>query len=139
LARANSKLAFVVCIQLFLSQFVLHDQCLIQVKGGHIVVAGVNSTTGILVDMVLFNLIYYNPRKGFVDVSDGQKWDNVYTALAAYNVHVNGVTTCTSVGVAGFNLGGGYRNKTNQYGLAIDKIEVINIVLPMGEIVRANE
>jgi FAD/FMN-containing dehydrogenase len=77
------------------------------------VVPGFNSTTGILVNMVLFNQIYYNPRTGFVDVGAGQKWDDVYTALAAYNVNVNGATTCTGIGVAGFNLGGGYGNKTN--------------------------
>jgi FAD/FMN-containing dehydrogenase len=74
-----------------------------------------------------------------VDVGPGQIWDNVSTTLVNYhNVNVNGATTCKNVGVAGFNLGGGYGNKSNQFGLAIDNIQAMDVVLPSGDIVTAN-
>jgi len=89
--------------------------------------------------MALFNQINYNETTSFVDVGPGQIWDNVSTKLVnSYNVNVNGATTCKNVGVGGFLLGGGYGNKTNQFGLAIDNIQAMNVVQPNGEIVTAN-
>jgi FAD/FMN-containing dehydrogenase len=89
--------------------------------------------------MVLFNQISYNPTTTFVDVGAGQIWDNVSKTLVNnYNVNVNGATTCPNVGVSGFNLGGGYGNKSNQFGLAIDNIQSIDAVLPGGDIVTAS-
>jgi hypothetical protein len=88
--------------------------------------------------MALFNQINYNPTTTFVDVGPGQIWDNVYQKLEYYKVNVNGATTCQGVGVAGFNLGGGYGNKTNQFGLAIDNIQEIQAVLPTGEILSVD-
>ena len=87
--------------------------------------------------MALFSQIDYNATTTFVDVGPGQNWDEVYKTLAPHNVNVNGATTCRGVGVAGFNLGGGYGNKTNQYGLAIDNIHAIHVVLPTGQHVTA--
>lgn len=89
--------------------------------------------------MVLFNDIIYHPKTTLVDVGPGSTWDEVYTALVTpFHVNVAGATTCQGVGVAGFNLGGGYGNKTNQYGLAIDNIKAIDVVLPTGEFVTAD-
>lgn len=89
--------------------------------------------------MALFNQINYNEATGFVDVGPGQIWDNVSTTLVnKYKVNVNGATTCKNVGVAGFNLGGGYGNKSNQFGLAIDNIQAMDVVLPAGDIVTAS-
>lgn len=88
--------------------------------------------------MALFNQICYDPKTTFVDVGPGSTWDDVYAKLKPLCVNVAGATTCPGVGVAGFNLGGGYGNKTNQYGLAIDNIQAIDAVLPTGKIVTAN-
>jgi FAD/FMN-containing dehydrogenase len=89
--------------------------------------------------MALFNQINYNTTTSFVDVGPAQIWDNVSNYLVDnYKVNVNGATTCKGVGVGGFNLGGGYGNKSNQFGLAIDNIQAIEVVLPTGEIVTAN-
>jgi hypothetical protein len=107
--------------------------------GGHTAVPGFNSTNGgILVDMKLFTDVKYDQSTTLVDVGPGLTWDEVYAALKPYGVNVAGATTCPGVGVAGFNLGGGYGNKTNQYGLAIDNIVAIEVVLPDGTIVQAN-
>src|ERR1700723_3887492 len=112
-----------------------------QVKGGgHIAVPGFNSTTGVLIDLMQFNHINYIQATTFVDVGPGQNWDAVSTYLITwYGVNVNGATTCSGVGVAGFNLGGGYGNKTNQFGLAIDNIQSMVVALPTGDIVTADE
>jgi len=108
--------------------------------GGHIAVPGFNSTTGVLIDLMQFNHINYIQATTFVDVGPGQNWDAVSTYLITwYGVNVNGATTCSGVGVAGFNLGGGYGNKTNQFGLAIDNIQSMVVALPTGDIVTADE
>jgi len=88
--------------------------------------------------MKQFDQINYDETTTSVDVGPGQNWDAVSKHLASYGVNVNGATTCSGVGVAGFNLGGGYGNKTNQYGLAIDNIQSMIVVLPTGNLVRAD-
>lgn len=47
--------------------------------------------------------------------------------------------TCPNVGLSGFVLGGGYGFWARKFGLAIDSLESVDIVLPNGELVTANE
>jgi FAD/FMN-containing dehydrogenase len=101
-------------------------------------VPGFNCNPGILVDMALFRDINYDPTTTLVDVGPGLDWEDVYNALCPLHVNVAGATTCQGVGVAGFNLGGGYGNKTNQFGLAIDNIQAMEVVLPTGEVLIAD-
>jgi FAD/FMN-containing dehydrogenase len=110
-----------------------------QVKGGgHIADPGFNSTTGILIDLALFTEMYYDKDTQSVYISPGLLWEQVYTFLNAVGRNVAGASTCQGVGVAGFNLGGGFSNKTNQYGLALDSIIAIDVVLPNGDMVTAD-
>ena len=111
-----------------------------QVKGGgHIAPAGFNSTNGILIDLVLFDDVVYHPDTGLVDVTPGVYWERVYTVLTPFHRNVPGATSCPKVGVAGFNLGGGFGAQTNQYGLAIDAIRSIEVVIPTGQILTVAE
>jgi FAD/FMN-containing dehydrogenase len=84
--------------------------------------------------MALFNQVTYNQTTTLVEVGPGLIWEDVYAALAPYSRNVAGATTCQNVGVAGFNLGGGFSNKSNQFGLAIDSIQAIEVVTPSAEI-----
>nr|AGK29860.1 FAD-binding protein [Volvariella volvacea] len=109
--------------------------------GSHIAPTGFNSTSGgILIDMALFDKITYHKDTTLVDLGPGLLWEpRVYSELAKYGRNVNGATSCKGVGVAGFNLGGGYGNKTNQFGLAMDTIKAIEVVLPSGKIKTVSE
>ena len=58
--------------------------------------------------MYRFSAFNYNAAAQTVEIGSGLIWDDVYAALAPYNVNVVGGRV-TGVGVAGFTLGGGKR------------------------------
>lgn len=93
--------------------------------------------------MALFKQVNYDSTTELVDVGPGLIWEDVYAVLmplgAIYGRNVAGATTCKNVGVAGFNLGGGFSNKSNQFGLAIDSIKAIEVVLTTGQILTVND
>lgn len=88
--------------------------------------------------MSLLNAIVYNDATQSVDVGPGALWQAVYTVLEPLGRSVNGATSCQGVGVAGFNLGGGYGNLANQHGLAMDTVQAIEVVLPTGVIMTTD-
>ncbi|KAG6839526.1 hypothetical protein C0991_001860 [Blastosporella zonata] len=88
--------------------------------------------------MSRFSQVTYDATSGTAVVGSGLIWDDVYAALAPYNVNVVGGRV-TGVGVAGFTLGGGYSWLTNQYGLTIDTVVAYELVKPNGDIVTVTE
>ncbi|KAF8329196.1 FAD-binding domain-containing protein [Amanita rubescens] len=107
-------------------------------SGGHSANPGFSSSSGVLIAMYRFNNVAYNPESETANVGTGLIWDDVYAALAPYNVSVLGARV-SGVGVGGFVLGGGYSWKTNQYGLAVDSITQYELVKPDGSIVTVTE
>ncbi|KAF8630777.1 hypothetical protein AX15_002727 [Amanita polypyramis BW_CC] len=88
--------------------------------------------------MYRFSEVTYDPNTQTVVVGTGLNFDDVYAALAPYNVSVAGGRV-TGIGVGGFLLGGGYSWKGNQYGLAIDTITAYELVKPNGRVVQVTE
>ena len=74
--------------------------------GGHTANPGFSSTTGVQIAMTRFSQTTYDASTNTATIGTGQIWDEVYTALAPYDVNVVGGRV-TGVGVAGFTLGGG--------------------------------
>lgn len=107
----------------------------------HIAPRGFNDTdeAGILVDMGRLKEITWHPEANTIDVGPGLIWTDIYSYFEENNIpyNVTGATSCQGIGVAGFLLGGGYGNKANQYGLAMDCIKSIEVVLPTGQVVVA--
>lgn len=101
--------------------------------GGHSSNPGFSSTSGVQIAMTRFNNVTYHADTQTADIGTGIVWDDVYSALAPYNVNVVGGRV-TGVGVAGFTLGGGYSWKTSQHGLTIDTLEAFELVLPNGTV-----
>ncbi|KAI5120527.1 hypothetical protein M0805_004535 [Coniferiporia weirii] len=101
--------------------------------GGHATNQGFSSTEGVHISMARFNEVVYDASSGTADIGPGLIWDDVYSALAQYNVNVVGGRV-TGVGVAGFTLGGGYSWLTNQYGLTLDTVQAYELVLPNGTV-----
>jgi hypothetical protein len=88
--------------------------------------------------MALFQQVNYHADTQTVDIGPGRLWQDIYRILPPDRT-VAGASSCAGVGVAGFNLGGGYSNKTNQFGLAIDNIQSIDVVVPSGEVLKVCE
>lgn len=109
--------------------------------GSHISPSGFNSTSGILCDMILLNDIKYSDTANTLELGPGCRWNDIpiyFKKNGISNVNVVGATSCEGVGVAGFLLCGGYGNKANQYGLAMDNITSIDVVTLKGEMLTAN-
>lgn len=98
-----------------------------------------SSTMGVQLYMCRLNGVVYDPKTETVDVGAGSVWDEVYGELARYRRNIVGGASASGVGVAGYLLGGGYSMKTNQYGLGIDNVTAIQVVLPNGEVHLVHE
>lgn len=73
-----------------------------------------------------------------VRLGSGAIWGSVAQELIEYDVAVSSGDTY-SVGVGGLTLGGGIGWLVRQHGLAIDSLREVEVVLPSGSIVTANE
>ena len=82
--------------------------------------------------MARLNQVKYIERDETVEVGAGCLFCEVYDYLHPLGRNIVGGASIPSIGVVGWLLGGGYSMKTNQYGLGIDHITEIQIVLPNG-------
>lgn len=86
----------------------------------------------------IFHVEPQNPGEpGKLTVGAGCVFDEIYKDIRpkGYNIVGGG----GSVGLGGWIMGGGYSLKTNQYGLGIDKLVRVQIVLPDGKLVTATK
>ncbi|KIJ65821.1 hypothetical protein HYDPIDRAFT_109865 [Hydnomerulius pinastri MD-312] len=111
--------------------------------GGHATSPGFSSTTGIQISMCRFNKIEVkkdtsdflterDAKHSLVRVGAGCLFDEVYRAVVPHGLNIVGGSSIGGVGIGGWLLGGGYSLKTNQYGMGIDNIIRVQIVLPNG-------
>lgn len=84
--------------------------------------------------MTFFDQIVLS-NQAYIDVGGGCLWAQVYAAMENSGKNVVG----GHGGVAGFLLGGGYSLLSNQYGLAIDHILEMEVVLPGGKVMTVKE
>ncbi|KAG7094348.1 hypothetical protein E1B28_007948 [Marasmius oreades] len=107
--------------------------------GGHGMAPGYSSTTGILISMIHFSKVKYNPQTQLVEIGSGCLWDQVYSVLASTGRNiVGGSSSNDGVGVGGWMLGGGYSLKSNRHGLGTDNLDSIGIVTPDGRSLKAS-
>lgn len=79
--------------------------------------------------MARFNEVAYHHDDETVDIGAGCVFREVYEYLPR-DRNIVGCSATSSVGVAGWLLGGGYSLKTNKYGLGVDSIVAVQIVVP---------
>ena len=89
--------------------------------------------------MSRFDSVSYYPELGTLDVGAGCLWDQVYTEANGLGRNIVGGSDSQGVGVAGYLLGGGYSRASNQFGLGIDNVTAIEVVLPDGRLVVAKD
>ncbi|KAI0260002.1 FAD-binding domain-containing protein [Gloeopeniophorella convolvens] len=105
---------------------------------GHTGNPGFSSTPGVQISMANFNQIVIREDAGTVEIGAGLTWTEVYKEIVPKGINVVG-GRLTGVGVAGFTLGGGYSWKSNQFGLTVDTLTEIDIVLPDGNVKTVTE
>ena len=89
--------------------------------------------------MSRFNDICYHPRTKTLDVGAGCTFDEIYKEIQPLNLNIVGGSAIGGIGVGGWLLGGGYSLKTNQFGLGIDNISKLQIVIPDGSVIDVAE
>lgn len=71
-------------------------------------------------------------KHSIVHVGTGCLFDELYREVVPHDLNIVGGSSIGGVGIAGWYLSGGYSLKSNQYGLGIDSILRVQIVLPTG-------
>lgn len=83
------------------------------------------------------NATTYDSKTNTASIQPGGRWGTVFQALEPYGIGVAGGRQ-TTVGVAGFLLGGGNSWFNNAYGWGCDTVKNFEVVLADGRVVNAN-
>lgn len=118
--------------------FARQQDLLLAVRGGGHNGAGLGSCDdGLVIDLTLMKGIHVDQASGRVRVEGGCTWGDVDHATHPYGLAVpTGFVSTTGVG--GLTLGGGLGYLTRRYGLTIDSLLEVNMVLADGSLVTAN-
>jgi FAD/FMN-containing dehydrogenase len=114
------------------------QKLLIAVRGGGHNAAGLGvCDDGLVIDLSPMNYVHVDPAKKTVLVGGGALWRDVDHATHAFGLAVpSGIISSTGVG--GLTLGGGLGYLTRRYGLTIDNLLAVDIVLANGSFVTAS-
>ncbi|KAL3490772.1 hypothetical protein BJX62DRAFT_237885 [Aspergillus germanicus] len=121
-------------------QLVREYQCQFAVKGGgHGNHAGASSIQdGLLIDMSRITSVTLSEDESIAGIGAGARWIDVYEALEEKGLTVVGGRSST-VGIAGFTLGGGISFLSRRYGWALDNVANYQLVLANGTLTNANQ
>ncbi|KAK0101678.1 hypothetical protein ONS95_006835 [Cadophora gregata] len=111
----------------------------VAVRGGGHSTSGSSSTDGgLLFDLSKIRQITVDPTAKTVKVGGGANWGEVDAGLAKYGLATVG-GTISDTGVGGLTLGGGYGWLSGKYGMVIDNLISVTIVVASGEILKASK
>ncbi|HZD32647.1 MAG TPA: FAD-binding oxidoreductase [Candidatus Angelobacter sp.] len=114
------------------------NDLLTAVRGGGHNGAGLGTCDdGLVIDLSRMKGIRVNPAHKTVRVEAGCVWGDVDHATHAFGLAVPGGFVSTT-GVAGLTLGGGIGYLTRKYGLTIDNLLAVDVVLADGSFVTAD-
>jgi hypothetical protein len=105
--------------------------------GGHNTAGFSSITNRILIDVSNIKGINVNQAAMTAIVGAGTTWGEFNYEANAYGLHTPG-GGCSTVGMTGFTLGGGYGYTSMQWGMACDNLLEITMVNCEGEIIVAN-
>ncbi len=111
----------------------------ISVRGGGHSVAGWGLTEGgLMIDLSLMNTVEVNPDNQTARVGGGATWNNLDHACNRYGLATTG-GICTTTGVGGVTLGGGWGWLARKYGLGCDNLLTVKLVIADGKTIVASE
>ncbi len=118
--------------------FARQQQLLLAVRGGGHNGGGLGTCDGgLVIDLMRMRGIRVDPAARTVRVEGGCTWGDVDHATHAFGLATpSGIISSTGVG--GLTLGGGIGHLTRQYGLTIDNLLEVDMVLADGSLVTAN-
>jgi FAD/FMN-containing dehydrogenase len=114
------------------------QELLVAIRGGGHNAGGLGvCDDGLVIDLSRMNYVRVDPKKKTVQVGGGALWRDVDHATHAFGLAVpSGIISTT--GVAGLTLGGGMGYLTRRYGLTIDNLLAVEMVLADGRFVIAS-
>ncbi|KAF2034465.1 FAD-binding domain-containing protein [Setomelanomma holmii] len=105
--------------------------------GGHSTSGAASIEDGIVIDLSKMRKVTVDPAAKTIRAEGGTIWEDVDVEAAKYGLATVGGTV-NHTGVAGLTLGGGYGYLSGKYGLTIDVLQSVEIVLASGSIVTAS-
>jgi len=114
------------------------QKLLVAIRGGGHNAGGLGvCDDGLVIDLSPMNYVRVDPKKKTVLVGGGALWRDVDHATHAFGLAVpSGIISTT--GVAGLTLGGGIGYLTRRYGLTIDNLLAVEMVLADGRFVTVS-
>jgi len=106
--------------------------------GGHNVAGRATIDGGVMIDLAPMKGIYVDPAARTVRAQGGVLWKELNRETQVHGLATTGGVISTT-GVAGLTLGGGWGYLHGQYGLAIDNLRSVQLVLADGHVVTASE
>lgn len=113
------------------------NEPLVAQSGGHSF-AGYSTTTGLMISVRPIDGVRFDRQSGAATIGSGVQLGDLYNSLFSHGVFIPG-GRCTSVGIAGYALGGGFGFETRQFGLTSDLMLETEIVTADGEVLICNE
>jgi FAD/FMN-containing dehydrogenase len=114
------------------------QKMLVAIRGGGHNASGLGvCDDGLVIDLSSMNYVRVDPKKKTVMVGGGALWRDVDHATHVFGLAVPAGIISTT-GVAGLTLGGGIGYLTRRYGLTIDNLMAVEMVLADGRFVTAS-
>ena len=119
-------------------KFGREQKLLVAIRGGGHNAGGLGvCDEGLVVDLSSMNYVRVDPKKKTVLVGGGALWRDVDHATHGFGLAIPAGVISTT-GVAGLTLGGGIGYLTRRYGLTIDNLLAVDMVLADGRFVTAS-
>lgn len=116
-----------------------NNNMLISIRGGGHNAGGLGvCDDGLVIDLSKIKYTHIDPNAATIRVGGGCTWGEVDHTTNFFGYAVpSGIISTTGVG--GLTLGGGIGHLTRKFGLTIDNLEEVDIVLANGKLVQANK
>lgn len=106
--------------------------------GGHGVVGGAAADGGVVIDLRPMSEVWVDWDSATAQVRAGTRWAELDRETQVHGLAVTGARIST-VGVAGFTLGGGSGWLERALGLTVDSLEAVEMVSADGDLVTASD
>ena len=105
--------------------------------GGHNVSGRAVCDDGLMIDLSLMKSVHVDPARRTARVEGGALWKEFNREAQHFGLATTGGIV-SSTGVAGLTLGGGFGWLLPKYGLALDNLQSVDLVLADGRVIKVS-